>query len=101
MANPCTCTLTPQAACLAGRDGVCFNGKISGYYTPGTFQEYVCGPANYVTPIPEGLDSAAAAPMLCGGVTVYAALRKSAAKSGEYVAILGKYSLSTAAAEPL
>ena len=26
-------------ACLHGRDASCANGKISGYYTPGTFQE--------------------------------------------------------------
>ena len=42
-----------------------------------------------MTPIPEGLESAAAAPMLCGGVTTYAALRKSGAKPGQWVAILG------------
>lgn len=63
--------------------------KISGYYTPGTFQQYVLGPANYVTPIPDGLDSAAAAPLLCAGVTVYAGLRKANAESGNYVVIMG------------
>jgi propanol-preferring alcohol dehydrogenase len=63
--------------------------KISGYYTPGTFQQYVLSPANYVTPIPEGLDSAAAAPLLCAGVTVYAALRKTNADSGNWVVISG------------
>jgi propanol-preferring alcohol dehydrogenase len=63
--------------------------KISGYYTPGTFQQYVLSPANYVTPIPDGLDSAAAAPMLCAGVTVYSALRKSNAESGAWVVLLG------------
>lgn len=47
------------------------------------------GPAHYVTPIPESLDSAAAAPLLCAGVTVYSALRKSNTKSGEWVVILG------------
>jgi hypothetical protein len=26
------------------RTGQCFNQKISGYYTPGTFQQYVLGP---------------------------------------------------------
>lgn len=46
-------------------------------------------PANYVTPIPAGLDSAAAAPLLCAGVTVYAALRKTNAESGNWVVILG------------
>ena len=58
------------AACLNGNDGVCFNQKISGYYTPGTFQQYVLGPADYVTPIPENLDSAMAAPMLCAGMNM-------------------------------
>jgi propanol-preferring alcohol dehydrogenase len=63
--------------------------KISGYYTPGTFQQYVLSPANYVTPIPAALDSAAAAPLLCAGVTVYAALRKTNADSGSWVVISG------------
>lgn len=76
-------------ACLAGHDGVCFNQKVSGYYTPGTFQQYVLGPANYVTPIPDSLDSAAAAPMLCAGVTVYSALEKSGARGGDWIALLG------------
>jgi len=76
-------------ACLSGHDGVCFNQKVSGYYTPGTFQQYVLGPANYVTPVPESLPSDAAAPMLCAGVTVYSALRKSSAKSGDWVVLLG------------
>ncbi|KAF3029140.1 hypothetical protein E8E12_000216 [Didymella heteroderae] len=76
-------------ACRAGMDASCFSGKFSGYYTPGTFQQYVLGPANYVTPIPDGLDSAAAAPLLCAGVTVYAALRKANAESGNYVVIMG------------
>lgn len=46
-------------------------------------------PANYVTPIPDGLDSAAAAPLLCAGVTVYSALRKANAESGSWVVISG------------
>lgn len=62
---------------------------MSGYYHPGTFQQYIIGPANYVTPIPDGLESADAAPMLCAGVTVYSALRKADAKSGQWVAISG------------
>jgi alcohol dehydrogenase, propanol-preferring len=57
-------------ACLAGMDASCSSGKISGYYYPGTFQQYAIAPAHYVTPIPDGLPSDVAAPMLCGGVTV-------------------------------
>ena len=75
--------------CLAGADACCINGKISGYYTPGTFQQYALAPAHYVTPIPDALPSDMAAPMLCGGVTVYSALRKSRATPGEWVVIPG------------
>ncbi|KAJ5717432.1 hypothetical protein N7488_003078 [Penicillium malachiteum] len=75
--------------CQAGSDGLCFKQKVSGYYTPGTFQQYALGPANYVTKIPGGLDSAEAAPMLCAGVTVYSALKRSNAKPGQWVVISG------------
>ena len=77
------------AACLAGAEGCCFNQEISGYFTPGTFQQYVLGPQNYVTPIPDAIPSDAAAPLLCGGVTVYAAFRKSRAVPGDWVVISG------------
>lgn len=30
--------------CLEGADELCFNAKVSGSYTPGTFQEYVLAP---------------------------------------------------------
>ncbi len=35
------------APCLEGADGLCLSGKVSGYYTPGTFQQYVTSPAKY------------------------------------------------------
>ncbi|KAL4910784.1 alcohol dehydrogenase 2 [Aspergillus multicolor] len=75
--------------CQDGADGLCFNQKVSGYYTPGTFQQYVLGPAQYVTPIPEGLSSAEAAPLLCAGVTVYASLKRSKAQPGQWIVISG------------
>ncbi|KAK0716774.1 alcohol dehydrogenase [Lasiosphaeria miniovina] len=75
--------------CLSGRDALCHAVKISGFYTPGTFQQYVIAPANYVTPIPDDVPSDLAAPLLCGGVTVYAALKKSGAQPGEFVVVPG------------
>ncbi|KAG6918848.1 hypothetical protein DXG01_011253 [Tephrocybe rancida] len=44
---------------------------------------------NYVTPIPDALDSAAATPFLCAGMTVYKALKQSGAKVGNWVSISG------------
>ncbi|KIW36779.1 uncharacterized protein PV06_11065 [Exophiala oligosperma] len=75
--------------CISGDDVSCGGLKISGYYTPGTFQQYVLSKANYVTPIPEDLASEIAAPLLCGGVTVYSALKKSGAQPGDFVVIPG------------
>ncbi|KAI1809766.1 alcohol dehydrogenase-like protein [Poronia punctata] len=75
--------------CTEGMEGVCVNQRVSGYYTPGTFQQYVVGPANYVTPVPSSLPGEIAAPMLCAGVTTYAALRKSGAAAGQWVVISG------------
>lgn len=77
------------SACLDGHDGLCSSQKISGYYTPGTFQQYVVAPANYLTPIPKDLPSDLAAPMLCAGVTAYSALGKSGARSGDWVVMMG------------
>ncbi|ERF76589.1 Alcohol dehydrogenase 2 [Endocarpon pusillum Z07020] len=75
--------------CFAGVDASCTSGKVSGYYYPGTFQQYALAPAHYVTPIPEGVASDLAAPMLCGGLTVYSALKKCRAGPGEWVVIAG------------
>ncbi|KAI1827144.1 alcohol dehydrogenase-like protein [Xylaria intraflava] len=83
------------AACLAcppcteGMESICVNQRVSGYHTPGTFQQYALGPANYVTPIPESLPGELAAPMLCAGITTYAALRRSGASPGQWVVISG------------
>lgn len=43
----------------------------------------------FVVQIPEGLSSAAAAPMLCGGVTIYSPLRRNGCGPGKTVGIVG------------
>ncbi|KAI1167135.1 alcohol dehydrogenase-like protein [Nemania serpens] len=75
--------------CTESLEGLCFNQKISGYSIPGTFQEYVLGPANYVTPVPESLPGELAAPMLCAGVTTYSALRNCGASPGQWIVVSG------------
>jgi propanol-preferring alcohol dehydrogenase len=42
-----------------------------------------------VTPIPDGIDLAGAAPLMCGGVTVYAALKRAGFRHGQWVVISG------------
>lgn len=43
----------------------CLNGKYSGFTVDGTFSQYVVSWVTHVTPIPENLDSAEAASILC------------------------------------
>jgi propanol-preferring alcohol dehydrogenase len=81
--------LAPAASCLEHDDNTCSRQKISGYYTPGTFQQYVVTSASYATPIPSNVDSAAAAPILCAGLTVYSGLRKTNTSCGDWVVISG------------
>jgi D-arabinose 1-dehydrogenase-like Zn-dependent alcohol dehydrogenase len=45
--------------------------------------------ADFAHQLPEGLDSAAAAPLLCAGATVYAPLRRFGAAPGQRVGVLG------------
>ncbi|KAI1615938.1 alcohol dehydrogenase II [Exophiala viscosa] len=78
--------------CQPCRDGApthCEKGKASGYYYPGTFQQYAITSARCLTQIPEGVDSADAAPMLCAGLTVYSALKKSRAGKGDWMVVMG------------
>lgn len=81
------------ANCLQGGETTCLSAadyKVSGYYTPGTFQQYAVSAASYVTPIPDALDDlASAAPLMCGGVSVYAALKRAGVKQGDWVVVSG------------
>lgn len=44
---------------------------------------------NYVTPIPDGLASDAAASILCAGITVYKALKQTNTIIGDWVVVPG------------
>ncbi|KAM0277383.1 hypothetical protein ACHAQH_005823 [Verticillium albo-atrum] len=75
--------------CMEGGDSTCQQTQISGYTVPGTFQRFCKTPARYVTPIPSGLDLASAAPLMCGGISVYTALRTAGLRVGDWVVISG------------
>ncbi|OAL36775.1 hypothetical protein AYO20_03830 [Fonsecaea nubica] len=75
--------------CLYGYESKCTLRKVSGLGHPGTFQQYLVTNAQYATPIPDGVDSAKAAPLLCGGITVYVALQRAELSPGQWVAISG------------
>lgn len=76
-------------ACFAGMDGNCFNLKVNGFDAPGSFQQYMLAPASYVTPIPDAVPSELAAPLLCGGLSAWAALKRAYAQPGDWIVISG------------
>lgn len=83
-------------ACADGEESYCprIVGTYNGRYADksksfGGFATLWRGPAHFAFKIPEALPSAEAAPLLCGGVTVYAPLRKYGAGAGKSVGIVG------------
>ncbi len=62
--------------CLKGEENVCrhgYTGLIVGNH--GGFADRLRAPADFAYKIPDALDSASAAPLLCAGITVYTPLR--------------------------
>ena len=75
--------------CLSGWETLCQQQVNAGYSVNGSFAEYVLADPNYVGHIPDDLDSAAVAPILCAGVTVYKGLKETDTKPGDTVVISG------------
>lgn len=75
--------------CLHGDDNLCeaSQGVISNGY--GGFADHLVMDARFCFPIPDGIASDSAGPLLCGGVTVYAALRNAGMGSGGRIGIIG------------
>jgi D-arabinose 1-dehydrogenase-like Zn-dependent alcohol dehydrogenase len=76
-------------ACRRGDFGNCSNGKICGISYDGGYQEYMIAPIEALALMPESLDAAEAAPLLCAGITTFNSLRHSGARPGDLVAVLG------------
>jgi uncharacterized zinc-type alcohol dehydrogenase-like protein len=63
--------------------------KYSGGFTYGGYSESIVTNENYVLHVPESLDLAGAAPLLCAGITVYSPLKHWNVGPGTRVGILG------------
>ena len=81
-----------DGTCLACRRGDfvnCANVKICGISYDGGYQEYMVAPVEALAQMPESLDAAEAAPLMCAGVTTFDSLRHSGALPSDLVAIQG------------
>jgi len=68
---------------------LCPKAQLSGYTVNGTFQQYATVQAAQATRIPDHCKLADIAPVMCAGVTVYTALKRTGAKPGQTVCITG------------
>jgi D-arabinose 1-dehydrogenase-like Zn-dependent alcohol dehydrogenase len=75
--------------CRRGDFALCLNGKITGITYDGGYQEYMIAWEQSLALMPESLDAAEAAPLLCAGITTFNSLRHSGAGPGDLVAIQG------------
>jgi D-arabinose 1-dehydrogenase-like Zn-dependent alcohol dehydrogenase len=76
-------------ACREGDAINCSQLQIPGVAYPGGYADAIVVPSIALARIPDELTAAEAAPLACAGVTMFNALRRSAARAGDVVAILG------------
>jgi len=77
------CKNVHNAHCVTGKT------KMQGFSADGFFQEYVVADARNAMILPEGLDTAEAAPLFCAGVTAYHGVEDCELEPGQWMAIIG------------
>ncbi|WP_350001666.1 NAD(P)-dependent alcohol dehydrogenase [Pseudarthrobacter sp. WHRI 8279] len=86
-------------SCLDGLEQYCENGMTGTYgaidrrngdsVTQGGYSSSIVVDRRYVVRVPESLDPAAAAPLLCAGVTTFSPLRHFGVEEGDVVGVVG------------
>ncbi len=80
--------------CTAGRENLCPNARFTGWDRDGGYATHAVVRADFAFPLPESFDDLAAAPLLCGGVIGYRALKRSGIQPG---GVLGLYGFGASA----
>lgn len=76
--------------CNAGLEIYCENlSGMGGVTTDGGFANYMRCDSRFCIKIPESVPFAQAAPLMCAGATIYAAIKKSNLKAGDVLGIIG------------
>ncbi|AAV82280.1 NAD(P)-dependent alcohol dehydrogenase [Idiomarina loihiensis] len=86
------------SSCEQGLEQYCLNGMVPTYngedlhdksVTYGGYSEKIVVSDRFVVRVPEKLDPAKAAPLLCAGITTYSPLRHFGVKEGHKVGVIG------------
>ena len=81
------CGVCPR--CRRGDFITCRNLRVPGIHYDGGYADYMIAPIEALASIPDALVAAAAAPLLCAGITTFNALRNGGARAGDVVAVHG------------
>ena len=75
--------------CRRGQENLCPNARFTGWDADGGYADYAVVPEAYAYRLPEALEDAVAAPLLCAGIVGYRALRRAALPPGGRLGIYG------------
>lgn len=75
--------------CARGLENLCDAPTFTGYSVDGGYAEYALARADFVFPLPEGLDDLHAAPLLCAGIIGFRSLRVAGVEPGDRVGLFG------------
>lgn len=73
--------------CVSGQENLCDKAEFTGYQLDGGYAEHVVADARYCFQLPETIDDAHAAPLLCAGLIGYRSWRM--AEDAEHLGIYG------------
>jgi propanol-preferring alcohol dehydrogenase len=75
------------AYCRSGRENLCDHPEFTGYTRPGGFASHVVARADYCVRLPDDVDAAATAPLLCAGLIGWRCLQR--AGNARYLGLYG------------
>ena len=85
-----SCEISHEHQCEAGATGT-YNGKdrVTGELTLGGYSDHIVVREAFVLKVPDRLDLARAAPILCAGITTWSPLRRFRVGPGSRIAVVG------------
>jgi propanol-preferring alcohol dehydrogenase len=75
--------------CRHGMENLCDDPVFTGYSVDGGYADYARVRADFAFPLPEGLEAAQVAPLLCAGIIGFRSLRVAGVQRGERVGLFG------------
>lgn len=75
--------------CRRGEENLCPQFRATGCDAPGGFAEWMTAPAAFVHPLPDAIEDATAAPLLCAGAIGWRSLRLTGLADGEPLGLTG------------